>query len=752
VEFLVNNYALIPPSRHPTGVLYEWIRPFKLEELNLGVRALVDSEVESLLEELGLLRARSAESETLAEKTPREGLRKLSDSDMLRVKELLREAYRPGSRQFIWLFLSGWAAKAGVDPISVAKILKMLYEETGDTDPLKTRASAIVYSYKKAGVDLAPYASQFEELFGVKPYGLEREISEEEVKGKTGLQEILEEVLGEEGALGVIEEIEEIFRASSPFRDSIIERLDYEKQLYAVANLRKLVVVRARRESSKLVYKERVFVGAPTGVEVYVNPIGGVTKYRVKWEAATRPKPIEIGPALLGEILERLKAEGLVLNSRLAEDVLAAIIEGFIRRGKATIRTEIESPGFYIIEGKLQPVRVDVKEPSTGELKEALLLLNELATNWFKHVLDRFVFVVKWGLVAPFIYAYKQRGKWVKWPYLYGPSRTGKTTLGEVVLAMWGLDSRHIKSGANIDTPPRLGHVLSQSTFPVLVNEPGGALSREDIVEMIKAAVESKVARGRFYRSSYADIPALAPLIFTSNKYLPRDDALLRRLEVLRFTIGERIPEDRAREFESRVKPELKKLKAIGDFATSYFTEKGLGEDLLAQSVAVLKAAYESVGLETPSWVYLEHTSESEAELYEDLREAIRSHLVKRINEEYSRFVGRVVVVREETSSSETYSRSELGLEERARVVLEKQLIPWLVLIGSEVYITKGILEELKDTIGDTTLKSLAELLGWEYKSRHSIRQGDSVTSKSVIRVSLESFLEFLKLQFTEYS
>jgi predicted RNA-binding Zn-ribbon protein involved in translation (DUF1610 family) len=57
VEFLVNNYALIPPSRHPTGVLYEWIRPFKLEEPNLGVRALIDSEVESLLEE-GLLRAR----------------------------------------------------------------------------------------------------------------------------------------------------------------------------------------------------------------------------------------------------------------------------------------------------------------------------------------------------------------------------------------------------------------------------------------------------------------------------------------------------------------------------------------------------------------------------------------------------------------------------------------------------------------------------------------------------------------------
>ena len=85
-----------------------------------------------------------------------------------------------------------------------------------------------------------------------------------------------------------------------------------------------------------------------------------------------------------------------------------------------------------------------------------------------------------------------------------------------------------------------------------------------------------------------------------------------------------------------------------------------------------------------------------------------------------------------------------------AKVVLEKQLIPWFVLRCGEVYITNGILGELKDTIGDTTLKSLAELLGWEYKSRHSIRQEYRVTSQSVIKVPLKSFLEFLKLQFTE--
>jgi len=139
-------------------------------------------------------------------------------------------------------------------------VLKALRDKTGDSDSLKTRASAIVYSYRKAGVDLEPHARALEELLGVKPYGLEREINEEEVKGKTGLQEILEQVLGEERAIDVIRQVEEIFGAASPYKgDSIVVLLDYEKQLYAVANLGKLVVVRATRRDGRLAYKEKVF-------------------------------------------------------------------------------------------------------------------------------------------------------------------------------------------------------------------------------------------------------------------------------------------------------------------------------------------------------------------------------------------------------------------------------------------------------------------------------------------------------------
>lgn len=724
IEFQINNYQLIPPSLHKTGVRYEWIKPFNFNDPSLGIYAATEAEVEAILKELGILKEEATEVEKASKK-----LRELSDSDILRVKDLLKPAYEPGARQFIWLYLSGWATKAGVSPTSVAKILKMLYDEAGDADPIKTRASAIVYSYKKAGIDLAPYAEQLKQVLGIDNiYGLEREISEKEVKGKTGLQEILEQGLGEEKALEVIRQIEDIFGVASPFKDSVFEILDYEKQLYAVANLRKLVVVRAKKDSDRIIYKERVFIGAPTEVTVYINPIGGITKYQVKWETATRPKPLMIGPALIEEIVDRLKAEGLVTNRRLAEDVLTAIIEGFIRKGKAEIRNEIDATGFFIVDGKLVASGYRVEEPSKEKLREALALLNELANVWYAHAVERFATIVKWGVIAPFIYIYKQRGKWIKWLYLYGASGTGKTTLAEIVLSIWGLGTEHMKTGANIDTVARLGQVLSTSTLPVVINEPGNALTKEDIVEMIKNAIEKTVSRGKFYKGSYIEIPALAPLIFTSNKYVPQDDALLRRLTVITFTYGERLPPERINEFSTKARPRLVQLQALGKFVASYVMRNGLEDDYEKLEEKILEQAYRAADLEAPEWIYM--TYAEEFDIYEHTKEVIRGFLLEQINEAYQRFVK---------------SPSMTTVEERVQAVLVQKVLPWMLLRtdgnSEKILITTGILPELWKRVDESwDLKGLAELLGWSYKN---VKVGNRVLK--AIEIGLKTFTDFLE-------
>lgn len=354
---------------------------------------------EELLKRLEEARSRREEYTTYTISSKQ--LRELNDSEVLEIKELLKEAYVPGQRQFLCLYLSGWAAKARIHPVSVAKIIKMLHEETGDTDRLQERLSTVVYSYKKAGLwsqEIEESMKQLLSQWGIERVsGLESLISEREIKGKSGLQEILEASLGEERALEIIRKIEEIFGAASPFRDSVFELLDYEKQLYAVANLRKLVIARARRTDSGIKYKERIAPVAPTRVVVYRNPLGGVTKYEITFEGQTLRKPLVIGPATIEDIVSRLRAEGLVYHPRLIEGVLNAIVQGYIRKGRAEIKEEIESPGFYLVDGKPIAVRWKIKEVSKEELEDALTLLNELAGIWFEHAIDRFATVVKWG-------------------------------------------------------------------------------------------------------------------------------------------------------------------------------------------------------------------------------------------------------------------------------------------------------------------------------------------------------------------
>ncbi|MEM4868769.1 MAG: hypothetical protein QXK54_08170, partial [Ignisphaera sp.] len=634
------------------------------------------------------------------------GLREFSDSEILRIVDLLKDAYKPGYRQYLLLYLAGWLAKARVSPVTAVKIAKSLYESTNDNDPLKTRLSAIVYSYKKMGINIDEYASEIENIAGVKPYGLEREIQEDIIKGVSGLQELLEAVLGEDKALAIIHELSEILGTLSPYRDSIIELIDYEKQLYAVANLRKLVIVRAKKKDNTLIYKERVAVISPTKVTVYSNPIGGITKYEVVFEGQTLRKPLVIGPATIDEICDRIVAEGLVYHRKLVYDVLSAIIQAFVRKNKAEIKTEIESPGFYWVDGKVVSVKYSVDNIDVEKLKQALQLLNELADTWFKHVQDKFSTIIKWGAIAPFGYVLKQKGKWIPWLYLYGDSATGKSTLGKIILRLWSLDNKYDKTGASIDTVPRLGYVLSMSTFPVLINEPGNALSKEDVVETIKNAVDNLVARGKYVKGTYTEIPALSCLVFTSNKFLPRDDTLLRRFKIITFSYGEKIPPDKQKEFKEKVEPRLGILSEIGKCVAKQVIEN---PDILEKmdGGVLLEKCYEVAGLEKSAWLNLEHIEAPDPQ--ETITEEFVERLKKYVNDSFARYVSRVIEIDRDSGRVYSLYPNSYSVEEKIRILLEKDLLPGIRLLkNDEAVITSSLLREL-DLEGKVNLKSLAE-------------------------------------------
>jgi len=700
------SFVVAPPSLHPSGVFYEFINggpgtPISIYELN-------NSEFNELKKLLGWV-----EEKKVVVKTTLERERNLKDEECLKIYTLLSDAYKPGYRDLIILFLTGWLRRANISYDSARRVVELLAK---DDEELESRIYVLDRTYG---------------LRGNPP-------TKEELKGKSGLLEVLTEVIGEEKALEVIKELENILGTASPYADAIIELLDYDKQIYGVCNFRRLIIARARRTENGFRYMERITIGAPTKLIVYFNPLGGLTKYEVLWESETR-RPLRIGPCNIEDIAGRLRAEGLVLHPRLLEGVLNAIFEAFLRRGRAEIREEIEAPGFYYIDDKIVVVRYETEGVDLEELKNSLELLDTLG-YWYSHALDRFSVVVKWGVVAPFIFARKQRGKWIPWLYLYGTSYTGKTTLALIVLHLYGLPiSQYQKSGANIDTVPRLGYVLSRSTFPTLVNEPGSAITKEQITEVMKSAIESTTARGRYVRGTYTEIPSLSPLIMTSNRILPREDALLRRFIVLRFTYGERISKEKAREFDRTIKPRLKELEVIGKWVAKRIIEDPSileEDDWLAIAERLLTEMYESIGLTPPEWIKLR--VEEEENIYEDMREAIRIHLVRRVNEEFNRFVGRILVEASERP------KSEATFEDRLNVVLSEGLIPYIIWRNEgTIVFTSGFREELRNVIGDIGgMKSIAELLGWEYK----VVKVKKRPIKAII-TKYQDLLEFLKVE-----
>ncbi|PCN50263.1 DNA primase [Candidatus Geothermarchaeota archaeon ex4572_27] len=654
------GYVVAPPSLHPSGAEYVFV--FN-DPRRVGIARLEREEWEELLRILAPEEPRPAETKPG---------RRLPEDAVVRIVDALRPAYRPGCRDLIVFYLAGWLRKAGVDYESARRIVELLAE--GDEE----RESRLYVVDRTYG------------LRGHPP-------SEEEMKGRTGLQEILEEQLSEERALEAMRALEEAIGAASPFKDTIFELLDYERQIYAVANLRRGIIARARRTKEGVKYRERVAVVAPVEVVVYEDPLGGYRRFKVRYEGM---RTLILGPAPIEDHVARLKLEGLIYHSRLASDTISAVLNAFVRKGRAQVVREFDRPGFFLVDGELRPVNVELGEASRDELREALELLRALAEDWYPHAEERFATVVKWGLRAPFSYAYKQMspGRWLPWLFLVGQRASGKTTLGRIVLAMWGLPRHEYeRSGTSIDTVPRLGHILSRSTFPTLVNEPGGALAKEEVVEAIKAAVEGLVARGRFVHGGYMEVPALAPLMFTSNRPLPADQTLLRRFIIVRFHYSDQIPRDLAEKFEERILPQLGQLKAVGCWAAKLVC----GEPkLLEDPLELLKRLHEEANLPTPPWCYLELKEEVE----EDPAERVRGALVMVVNEVYARhFRG----------------WAETEVREKLLSIARNRLLPWLHLKGDEeLVLTEGVVEELRRRDVDVaSLKSLADLTGWDYRT-----------------------------------
>jgi len=773
------GYVLAPPSIHPSGRYYEFI----LGRAETDI-ATVDSKTFSTIVEIlkdvagikkGIEKPIEKEKKEAPSEKPREvKIRRLSDSEKLRIIELLKEVYREGHRQDIWFFLSGWMAYANIDPLDCLDILLKLYKDTGDSDPLEQRVSALVYSYKKLyqlrgyGIDIDQYGDKIIELTGVKPYGLYETLSEEYLKKGVGgkhkfFSDVLIKALGsEEKALYIQKELEDILKVASPFKDVIIAPLHYEKKLFAVANQRANITVIARlTEDKKLVYIAPVFRGAPRNVVVWRSPLDPIPRYTMIWDTGEKATTVEIKePMDVEDVLAMLSH--VTVNSRYAKDVLVALLNASLEKGYAEVKYEIFEKGFYWIDNKLIAVGVNVEKPSVEEVREALQLLEELR-NWYDPV--KLSTLIKWGVVAPFSYARKQIGRELAIPdmALEGARDTGKSTLGAIAgYFLWGREIRKITKeasadieyyGGSVSTEYRYGEAVSKTTFPILINE-CNEIFNDRMINIIKGKVESTIVRSRYERGRMKNYLALSSVIYTLNpsprvdwgKYELVPKTILR----MEFTSAEVKSNEQKRQFNKEMLPKLPKLGAIGRYVASYMLENPeliKTPNWLDLAEKLLEELYRYAGMEFPEWLKTFYEPKPIEESIEEKRIEFIQALKRNILDHYTRYISRVHVHKD----GRDQILELVPIEDRIKIALEEQILPYVIKADSDRYlITSKILHEKDfENLQITSLRDLAEILGIpdKYVPRRKIKIGGKETTYSVIELTLEEFLGLLKVE-----
>ena len=530
---------------------------------------------------------------------------------------------------------------------------------------------------------------------------------------------MLIQINGEYDANTVLKTISQILRHHNPFfgqlDDTVVQELS--EHIYEVICYNPLTLVIAHSEKKQIlhgkvaelaeskvqhIHYDNVIINAiPTKVTKYENPSNIEIKYEIEFETPTG-QSLRIQSANLEDILGYLKINGFVYKVRAAEEALPAILHAYYREGSVTIKREIETPGFYLIDNKIEAYKVDHKRPTDEEIKKCADLLLSLQSEYKRK--EIFPTFLKWGIMSPFSYILKQIDgeEWMPWLFPYGWTNTGKTTNGKIVLAIWKKHkdkTKHDIGFSAADNVARFARAISYNTYPVLINEVQLNDDRQkQLVETLKHAVQSQTARARLMSRSVAEyISALSQCILTSNDLPPQDPAFRRRIIPIYYSKADEPSQEEIEQFNTILRTGLDTLGILGDFAANYILEN---QEILVNCKSnwidiakrILVEFFKAAGKEVPEWIeyFVEETQVQDAALEQE--QIVRVFFIRTINDDFIRNY-RALIPREDVAEV----INENTIDKRLDFCCNKELIPFLRVKDDCILISHDIIHELKN-------------------------------------------------------
>jgi len=523
------------------------------------------------------------QGETAEEKETNKKFRELKEGQKHAIVEAFLRVWRTGARHNLTMFLAGSLAWRKIDPDTAMEIVQRICKSSGDSE-LSDRLRAVADTY------IALYQDDEEKkeyiLSVAKRYGVSPSLRSVNIASKQYLEKLLEsgditETEAEE-LLSVINETLSITPPGFSFWVLISRR----KQQYIINDLRTKEICDGYKDENGKLHKDRKIIAAAIEdlkviddiiIQSIINEAYAHRVYIVTF--ATKKERFTVTARTISEIISELDDRGLIVANTRAKDAISAIISAMIDYDRAKIEKSVTKPGFFVINGNIIANNIDTNWDEQ-KLREAVTFLKNTIEKWFPKSKNEAATIIRWFMVAPFGFVFKQLGKlFIPWLYVYGEGGTGKTSLCKIGAAIWRGRNYDPLNTSQVNTEYKIAATIAETTLPHVVQEVRDIFTdprKIGVLEIIKDAIESLEARSKAmnpFSDKRRRYPAFSTCALISNDYLPNDPAIRRRFIYIVLSHAQLVDRKKSKQFISEVMQRLDILREIGKFIAYAVTE-----------------------------------------------------------------------------------------------------------------------------------------------------------------------------------